>query len=203
MFKTQKNGLFLYYVSFSQLGKADTISHKFRRKSKVKEAISGETTNAHNMTHSSFSSPANVTYEEDYYLDNLRDRRDKELKKFALSVELLGSESLAELPLAEELSECRRSAPSLFADDMEVFHPPQSTSASPASEISLASWLEETTEHMHSDLMEVCNNETMALSSYKIWKDDCLLMVWLVSNKSGLELEGVNLEIAPAENFKV
>lgn len=186
------------------LGKADTISHKFRRKSKVKETISGETTSAHNMTRSSFSSPTNVTYEEDYYLDNLRDRRDKELKNFTLSAELLDSESLTELPLVEKLSNCRRSTPSLFADDnMEVFHPPQSTTASLANEISLASLLEETTEHMHSDLMEVCNNETMSLSSYKIWKDDCLLMVWLVSNKSGLELEGVNLEIAPAENFKI
>uniref|UniRef100_G1PEJ5 AP-4 complex subunit epsilon n=4 Tax=Myotis lucifugus TaxID=59463 RepID=G1PEJ5_MYOLU len=185
------------------LGKADTISHKFRRKSKVKEAISGEKTNAHNMTRSSFSSPTSVTYEEDYYLDNLRDRRDKELEKFALSAELLGSEALAEPPLVEKLSECRRPAPSLFADDMEVFPPPRSTSASLASESSLASLLEETTEHMHSDLTEVCNTETVSLSSYKIWKDDCLLMVWLVSNKSGSELEGVNLEIAPAENFKI
>ncbi|XP_036157293.1 AP-4 complex subunit epsilon-1 isoform X2 [Myotis myotis] len=185
------------------LGKADTISHKFRRKSKVKEAISGEKTSAHNMTRSSFSSPTNVTYEEDYYLDNLRDGRDKELEKFALSAELLGSESLAEPPLVEKLSECRRPAPSLFADDMEVFHPPRSTSASLASESSLASLLEETTDHMHSDLTEVCGTEAMSLSSYRIWKDDCLLMVWLVSNKSGSELEGVNLEIAPAENFKI
>lgn len=156
------------------------------------------------MTRSSFSSPTNVTYEEDYYLDNLQDRRDKELNNFTLSAELLDSESLTDLPLVEKLSNCRPSTPSLFADDnMEVFHPPQSTTASLANEISLASLLEETTEHMHSDLMEVCNNDTMSLSSYKIWKDDCLLMVWLVSNKSGLELEGVNLEIAPAENFKV
>ncbi|XP_036298027.1 AP-4 complex subunit epsilon-1 isoform X1 [Pipistrellus kuhlii] len=186
------------------LGKADTTSHKFRRKSKVKETKSGETAIAHNMTRSSFSSPTNVTYEEDYYLDNLRDRRDKELNDFTLSAELLDSESLTDLPLVEKLSNCRPSTPSLFADDnMEVFHPPQSTTASLANEISLASLLEETTEHMHSDLMEVCNNDTMSLSSYKIWKDDCLLMVWLVSNKSGLELEGVNLEIAPAENFKI
>ncbi|CAK6432240.1 unnamed protein product [Pipistrellus nathusii] len=186
------------------LGKADTTSHKFRRKSKVKETKSGETANAHNMTRSSFSSPTNVTYEEDYYLDNLQDRRDKELNNFTLSAELLDSESLTDLPLVEKLSNCRPSTPSLFADDnMEVFHPPHSTTASLANEISLASLLEETTEHMHSDLMEVCNNDTMSLSSYKIWKDDCLLMVWLVSNKSGLELEGVNLEIAPAENFKI
>nr|XP_030698739.1 AP-4 complex subunit epsilon-1 isoform X5 [Globicephala melas] len=187
------------------LGKADTLSHKFRRKSKVKETKSGQTTTAQNMTCSSFSSSSNVTYEEDYYLDHLQDRGDKEVKKFSLNSELLDSESLTELPLVEKISNCRLSTPSLFADNnMEVFHPPQSTAASVANEISLAaSLLEETTEHMHSDLMEVCNNETISVSSYKIWKDECLLMVWSVFNKSASELKSANLEIAPAENFKI
>ncbi|KAM9090436.1 AP-4 complex subunit epsilon-1 isoform 3-T4 [Megaptera novaeangliae] len=187
------------------LGKADTLSHKFRRKSKAKETKSGQTTTAQNMTRSSFSSSSNVTYEEDYYLDNLQDRGDKEVKKFSLNSELLDSESLTELPLVEKISNCRLSTPSLFADNnMEVFHPPQSTAASLANEISLASsLLEETTEHMHSDLMEVCNNETISVSSYKIWKDECLLMVWSVFNKSASELKSANLEIAPAENFKI
>ncbi|XP_054421405.1 AP-4 complex subunit epsilon-1 [Pteronotus mesoamericanus] len=186
------------------LGKADTISHKFRRKSKVKETKSGETSGVHNMTCSSFSSSSNVTYEEEYYLDNLQDREDKELKKLTLNSELLDSESLTELSLVEKLSDCGQSTPSLFADNnMEVFYPPQSTAASVANETSLASLLEETTEHMHSDLMEVCSNETISVSSYKIWNDDCLLIVWLVSSKSGLELKSTNLEIAPAENFKI
>lgn len=188
-----------------QLGKADTISHKFRRKSKIKETKSEETTTDQNIIRSSFSSSSNVTYEEDYCLDNLQDRGDKELKKFPLSSELLDSESLTELPLVEKISNCRLSTPSLFADNnMEVFHPPQATAASVANEISLASsLLEETSEHIHSDLMEVCSNETISVSSYKIWKDDCLLVVWSVLNKSGLELKSANLEIAPAENFKV
>lgn len=51
--------------------------------------------------------------------------------------------------------------------------------------------------------MEVCSNETLSVSSYKVWKDDCLLMVWSVFNKSGSELKSANLEIVPAENFKV
>ncbi|XP_061284758.1 AP-4 complex subunit epsilon-1 isoform X1 [Bos javanicus] len=187
------------------LGKADTISHKFRRKSKIKETKSEETTTDQNIVRSSFSSSSNVTYEEDYCLDNLQDRGDKELKKFSLSSELLDSESLTELPLVEKISNCRLSTPSLFADNnMEVFHPPQATPASVANEISLASsLLEETTEHIHSDLMEVCNNEAISVSSYKIWKDDCLLVVWSVFNKSGLELKSANLEMAPAENFKI
>ncbi|XP_047622313.1 AP-4 complex subunit epsilon-1 isoform X4 [Phacochoerus africanus] len=187
------------------LGKADAISHKFRRKSKVKETKSGETTSAQHTTHSSFSSSSNMNYEDDYYLDNLQDRGDKELNKFSLNSKLLDSEPLTELPLVEKLSNCRLSTPSLFADNnMEVFHPPQSTAASVANEISLASsLLEETTEHMHSDLMEVCNDETVSVSFYKIWQDDCLLLVWSVFNKSGLELKSANLEIAPAENFKI
>ncbi|XP_006746999.1 AP-4 complex subunit epsilon-1 [Leptonychotes weddellii] len=188
------------------LGKADTVSHKFRRKSKVKETKSGETTGAHNMTCSYFSSSSNATYEDDYYLDTLQDRGDKELNKLSLNSELLDSESLTELPSVEKLSNCKlSSSPSLFTDNsMEGFQPPQSTAPSVANETSLASsLLEETSEHMHSDLVEVCHNETISLSSYKIWKDDCLFMVWSVSSKSGLELESADLEIAPAENFKI
>ncbi|XP_007933369.1 AP-4 complex subunit epsilon-1 [Orycteropus afer afer] len=187
------------------LGKADTVSHKFRRKSKVKEIKSGEATSAHNMTCSSFSSLSNAAYEEDYYLDVLQNREDKELKKISLNSEYLDSESFTELHVVEKLSNCNLSAPSLFADNnLEIFHPSQSTTASVANEVSIAAaLLEEPTEHMHSDLMEICNNETISVTSYKIWKDDCLLMVWSVANKSGSELKSANLEIAPAENFKI
>ncbi|XP_029807673.1 AP-4 complex subunit epsilon-1 isoform X3 [Suricata suricatta] len=185
------------------LGKADTVSHKFRRKSKVKETKSGETTSTQNMPCSYFSSSSDVTYEDDYYLDTLQDRGDKELNKFSLSSELLDSESLTELPSAEKLSSCTESTPSLFTDNMEGLHTP-STVASVANEISLASsLLEETSEHMHSDLVEVCDNETISVSSYKIWKDDCLMVTWSVSSKSGLELKSANLEISPTENFKI
>ncbi|XP_023365871.1 AP-4 complex subunit epsilon-1 isoform X2 [Otolemur garnettii] len=191
--------------TISLLGKADTASHKFRKKSKVKETKSGETTSIHNITCSSFSSLSNVAYEGHYYLNTLQDRGDKEIKTNSLNSELLDSESLTELPLVEKLSNCSLSTPSLFDDNnMEIFHPPQSTAASVAKEISLASsLLEETTDYMHSNLIEVCNNETVSVSSYKIWKDDCLLMIWSVTNKSGLELKSAILEIFPTENFKI
>lgn len=196
---------FYIIVLLLQLGKADTVSHKFRRKSKVKETKSEETISAHNMSCPSFSSSSSAIC-EDYCLNTLQDREDKELSTFSLNSELLDSESLTELPLVEKLANCSLSTPkpSLFADNMEIFHPPQATAASVASEISLASsLLEDTTEHMYSDVVEVCNNETVSVSSYKIWKEDCLLIVWLVSNKSGSELKSANLEIAPAENFQV
>lgn len=186
------------------MGRADTVSHKFRRKSKVKETKSEEASSAHNVTCSSFSPLPNAMYEEDY-VTTLQDGGDKELEKLALGSELLASESLTELPLVEKLSDCSLSAPSLFADsDMEVFQPSPSTTASFAKEISLeASLLRETAECLHSDPTEICNNEIVSVSSSKIWKDDCLLMVWLVTNKSDSELKSANLEIFPAENFKV
>ncbi|XP_060031698.1 AP-4 complex subunit epsilon-1 [Erinaceus europaeus] len=191
--------------SINLLGKADTASHKFRRKSKAKETKSRETTSAQDMPCSSLGSSSSVTYEEDYYLDNLQGRVDTDLEKFSLNSELLDSDTLKEHPLVEELSNCSLSTPSLFADsNMEVFHPPESIAASIDNEPSLASsLLEEATEHMYSDLTEVCNNETISVSAYKIWKDDCLLIVWSVSSKSGVDLENANLEIVPAENFKI
>ncbi|XP_062061895.1 AP-4 complex subunit epsilon-1 [Lepus europaeus] len=186
------------------LGKADTVSHKFRRKSKVKESKSEETASAYNVTCSSFGSLPNVAYEEDY-LNTLQDRGDKELKKFSLSSELLDPESLTELPLVEKLSNCNLSTPSLFADNnMEIFHPSQCTTVLFAKEISLASsLLDETAESLNSDRMEICDNETISVSSHKICKDDCLLVVWLVTNKSSAELKSANLEIFPTENFKI
>ncbi|XP_049638092.1 AP-4 complex subunit epsilon-1 [Suncus etruscus] len=183
------------------LGKADTVSHKFRRKPKVKDSKSGETTSAQDLTYSS----AAVTYEEDYYLDALHGKGDKDLKRLSLSSELLDSASLTDLPLVEKLSDCRLSTPSLFADsNMEVFYTPESTAPMGAKEISLvSSLLEEMTEHTYSDLIEVCSNEIISVSSYKIWKDDCLLVVWTVFNKSDFELESANLEVTPIENFKI
>lgn len=157
------------------------------------------------MTCSSLGSLSSVTYEEDCCLDNLQARVDTDLKTFSLESELLDPDTVKEHPLAERLSSCRLTAPSLFADsNMDIFQPPPSTASSADGELSLASSvLEETTEHLHSDLTEICSNETMSVSSYKVWKDDCLLLVWSVSSKSGLELENARLEISPAENFKV
>nr|XP_045013286.1 AP-4 complex subunit epsilon-1 isoform X2 [Jaculus jaculus] len=186
------------------MGKADTMSHKFRRKSKVKEAKSGEASRAHSMACSSLSSQSRVAFEDDSYLNTLQGRRDTELKKFSTNSELLDSESLKELPSVKKLSDGSLSAPSLFADEnIEILHLPSSSVASAANDISLSSsLLEETTECMQSSLMKVYNNETVSVSSYKIWKDDCLLMIWSLTNKSGSELKSANLEIFPEENFK-
>lgn len=169
------------------------MSHKFRRKSKFRVAQSDKTPSAHDPAPSALSSVSAVARGDDDRLSALN-RGDTEL-----SAELLGSGSLSELPSVEKLSSASSPAPSLFADNnMEVFHPSSSSATSAA-----ASLLEETPERGHSSLMEVCSNDTVSVSSYKIWKDDCLLVVWAVSSKTDSEVTNAKLEIFPVENFKV
>lgn len=169
------------------------MSHKFRRKSKFKVAQSDKTPSAHNPASSALSSVSAVACGDDDHLSALT-RGDTEL-----SAGLLGSGSLSELPSVEKLSSVSSPAPSLFADNnMEVFHPSSSSATSAA-----ASLLEETPERGHSSLMEVCSNDTVSVSSYKIWKDDCLLVVWAVTSKTDSEVTNAKLEIFPVENFKV
>ncbi|XP_029418821.1 AP-4 complex subunit epsilon-1 isoform X2 [Nannospalax galili] len=181
------------------LGKADTVSHKFRRKSKVKETKSGETNSPHGTGCSSCNSVSNVARDGGDYLNTFQDRGDKEL-----SLELLDSGSLQGPPPVDKLSSCSLPAPSLFADDdMEIFHPSPSSAVSVVEELSLSSsLLEETTEYMHLSLGEVCSDEAISVSSYKIWKDDSLLVFWSVTSKTDSELKSANLEIFPVENFK-
>uniref|UniRef100_A0A8C8U988 AP-4 complex subunit epsilon n=1 Tax=Peromyscus maniculatus bairdii TaxID=230844 RepID=A0A8C8U988_PERMB len=163
------------------LGKADVVSHKFRRKSKFKVAQNDKTPSAHNPTSSTFSSVSDMAHGDDDCLNTL-DRGDTELSP--------------ELPSAGQLSSVSLPAPSLFADDnMEIFHPSSSSSA-PAVK-------EETPECGHSSLVEICSNDTVSVSSYKIWKDDCLLMIWSLTSKTDSELTNAKLEIFPMENFKI
>lgn len=171
------------------LGKADVVSHKFRRKSKFKVAQNDKTPSAHNPTSSTFSSVSDVAHGDDDCLNTL-DRGDTELSP--------------ELPSAGQLSSVSLPAPSLFADDnLEIFHPSSSSAAPAVKEIHLASLLEETPECGHSSLVEICSNDTVSVSSYKIWKDDCLLMIWSLTSKTDSELTNAKLEIFPMENFKI
>ncbi|XP_023579828.1 AP-4 complex subunit epsilon-1 [Octodon degus] len=193
------------------LGKADTVSHKFRRKSKAKEARSGDVASAQNLTCSSLSSLSSATYKGNDCLATVQGRASAEAKELPLGPELLDPECLPELPLVGKLSDGNLSVPPLFADsDMEVFHPPLSAvAAAPAAapgtaEITLAaSFLEDTAEDTCSGGVEVCGDETVTVSSYKLWQDDGFLMGWLVAAESGSELQSANLDIFPAENFKV
>ncbi|XP_028611978.1 AP-4 complex subunit epsilon-1 isoform X1 [Grammomys surdaster] len=183
--------------TISLLGKADVVSHKFRRKSKLKVAQSDKTPSAHTAPSSTLSPGSDMAGGDEDGLDAVDSGHGE------LSSELLGSQSLSELPSVENLSSVSLPAPSLFADNnMEVFHPPSSSTTSTVKEISLASLLEET-ECGHSDLTEICSNETVSVSSYKVWKDDCLLVIWSVTSKTDSEFTDAQLEIFSMENFKI
>lgn len=114
-------------------------------------------------------------------------------------------ELFIELFLVEKFLDCRLRILFLFVDNsMEVFYFFLFIVVSVVNEIYLVfSLLEGIFEYMYLDFMEVCSNEILLVFFYKVWKDDCLLMVWLVFNKSGSELKSVNLEIVFVENFKV
>lgn len=180
------------------LGKADVVSYKFRRKSKPKVAQSDKMPSAHAAPSSTLSPVSDVAGGGEDSL-SAADRGDGELGS-----ELLGSESVLELPSVENLSSVSLPVSSLFAgNDMEVFHPPSSSATSAVKEVSLAALLEETPECRRSALVEICSNETVAVSSYKVWKDECLLLVCSVTSKTDSEFTDAQLEIFPLENFKI
>ncbi|XP_031227653.1 AP-4 complex subunit epsilon-1 isoform X2 [Mastomys coucha] len=184
--------------TISLLGKADVVSHKFRRKAKLNVAQSDQTPSAHTTPCPALSPVSDVAGGDEDGLSAV-DRGDG-----GLTSELLGPESLSELPSVENLPGVGLPAPSLFADDsMEVFHPPSSSAASAVKESSLASLLEETPACRHSGLMEICSDETVSVSSYKVWKEDCLLVIWSVTSKPGSQFTDAQLEISSVENFKI
>lgn len=172
------------------LGKADVVSHKFRRKSKLKVAQSDKTPSAPTAPCSALSLGSDVAGGDEDGLSAV-DRGDGEL-----SSELLRSESLSGPPSAEKLESVSLPVPSLFADNnMEVFNPPSSSATSTVKE--------ETPECRHSGLVEICSNEAVSVSSYKVWRDDCLLVIWAVTSKTDSEFTDAQLEIFPVENFKI
>ncbi|KAM5235538.1 AP-4 complex subunit epsilon-1 [Ctenodactylus gundi] len=188
------------------LGKADSAQcPKFRRKSKVKGARGGEATGAERAAGAPSSPPAGVAGTELGHVDTLPDRGDVELKGLAVGTELLGSEALTDLALAEKLSRCSLSTPSLFVDgDMEVFHPPASAAASVPQEASLAAaLLAETTELVLSGWTEACMDGAVSVSSRKLWQDDGLLVICSVAGRSSSELKSASVDICPAETFQV
>ncbi|EDL28170.1 mCG133987 [Mus musculus] len=172
------------------LGKADVVSHKFRRKSKLKVAQSDKTPSAPTAPCSALSLGSDVAGGDEDGLSAV-DRGDGEL-----SSELFRSESLSGPPSAEKLESVSLPVPSLFADNnMEVFNPPSSSATSTVKE--------ETPECRHSGLVEICSNEAVSVSSYKVWRDDCLLVIWAVTSKTDSEFTDAQLEIFPVENFKI
>nr|XP_034987319.1 AP-4 complex subunit epsilon-1 isoform X1 [Zootoca vivipara] len=197
--------------SISLMGKRDSTAQKLRRKSKTsKTKNSEESPSIESVADPSLCPfPDVISRNKDLFQNNGQLR----LRKSSLSsagtseskVVLDRSHSLPEAELNEKLLGHRLSLSSLFADgNMEVFQPSPSAQATAPQQLSLMPYLpEEAAKHPHSEILELCDNETLVLSFCKIWKDDSLLLFIFLANKSTCVLKAVNLEFEDAEHFKI
>ncbi|XP_074956470.1 AP-4 complex subunit epsilon-1 isoform X3 [Phalacrocorax aristotelis] len=195
----------------SLMGKADTSTQKFKRKSKINETQNiEEASDFQNAAASDFGPlldtvPINMEDCE----GNLHTR----LRKASLCSSDIVEDNLAfETPQAlkksgldQRLSDSRLSQSSLFADsNIEIFQPPPSAQCESASKTPLVPSLPEELEELtHSEVVELCQNDALALYLCKVWTDDSLLLTVFVSNKTISALSAVNLVFEEAEHFQI
>ncbi|XP_075753354.1 AP-4 complex subunit epsilon-1 isoform X3 [Pelodiscus sinensis] len=195
----------------SLMGKADTMTQKFKRKSKINETHTREEASSiQNFATLPFSPFPDITPNDK---ENFQGNEHLELRKVSLnssevleaSVSLDRSQSLTEAGLDEKLSDYRLSTSSLFADsNIEVLQPSQSAPKTVANKVSLSLCLpEELADHPHSEIVELCSSDVLTVYSCKVWTDDCSLLVLFVANKSPSPLKTVNLVFESTEHFKI
>ncbi|XP_074989192.1 AP-4 complex subunit epsilon-1 isoform X2 [Caretta caretta] len=197
--------------TISLMGKADTTTQKFKKKSKISETQnSKETSSFQNIATLPFS-PLLGTAPNNK--ENFQGNEHLGLRKVSLSssevleasVSFDTSQSLTEAGLDETLSNCRLSTSSLFADsNIEVFQPSQSVPDIVANKAPLNLCLpDELADHPHSEIVELCSSDILTMYSCKVWTDDCLLLILFVANKSTSPLKTVTLVFENAEHFKI
>ncbi|XP_074863416.1 AP-4 complex subunit epsilon-1 isoform X2 [Carettochelys insculpta] len=195
----------------SLMGKADTTTQKFKRKSKVNETQnSEEASSIQNIATLPFSPLPDVMPNNK---ENFQGNEHLELRKVSLSsskvleasVSFDSSQSLTEADLDEKLSDYRPSTSSLFADsNIEVFQPSQCVPELVTKKVSLSPCLPgELANHPHSEIIGLCSSDILTVYSCKVWTDDCLLLVLFVGNKSTSPVKTVNLMFESSEHFKI
>ncbi|XP_053933452.1 AP-4 complex subunit epsilon-1 isoform X2 [Cuculus canorus] len=159
----------------SLMGRADTTTQKFKRKSKINETQNSEETS---------------DFQKDIPEDNLAFETP---------------ESLKQPELDDRLSDSRPSQITLFADSsIEIFQPsPSGQCASAEKTLLVPSLPEELEELTHSELVELCQSDAFALYLCKVWTDDSLLLTLFVSNKTTSALDAVNLVFEESEHFQI
>lgn len=190
------------------MGKADTATQKFKRKSKVAETqhLSEETSDFQNSAASDFGPlldtvPINVEDSE----GRLRKASPSSSDIVEDNLAFETPQSLRKSVLDDRISADRLSQSSLFADsDIEIFKPPSSAQCESASETPLVPSLPEELEELpHSEVVRLCQNDALALHLCKVWTDDSLLLIVFVSNKTTSALHAVNLVFEETEHFQV
>lgn len=202
----------LFFLLFPfQMGKADTATQKFKRKSKINETQSSEEASDFQNSAASDFGPllGTVPINMEDCEENIRTR----LRKASLCSSDIVEDNLAfETPqslkksgLDDRLPDSRLSESSLFADsNIEIFQPSRNAQCESASKTPLVPCLSEELEELtHSEVVELCQSDALALYLCKVWTDDSLLLIVFVSNKTTSALNAVNLVFEEAEHFQV
>ncbi|XP_051484452.1 AP-4 complex subunit epsilon-1 [Apus apus] len=195
----------------SLMGKADTATQKFKRKSKMNEMQNIEET-------SDFQNCAALDFGPllDTIPNNMEDCEENTqimLRKASLCSSDIVEENFAfDMPqfeknyrLDDRLSDHRLSQSSLFASsNIEIFQPSPSAQCESASKAPLVPCLpEELEEFTHSEVVELCQNDALALYLCKVWTNDSLLLTVFVSNKTTSAFNAVSLVFEEAEDFQI
>ncbi|XP_030313260.1 AP-4 complex subunit epsilon-1 [Calypte anna] len=195
----------------SLMGKSDTATQKFKRKSKINETQNSEEI-------SDFQSSAALDFDPllgtaPLNVEDCEENLHTMLRKASLSSSDLVEDTLAfETPQSEKkcglddrLPDSRLSQSSLFTDgNIEILQPSPSAQCEGASKTPLVPALPEELElHTHSEVMELCQNDALVLHLCKVWTNDSLLLIVFVSNKTTSALNAVNLVFEEAEHFQI
>ncbi|XP_057253422.1 AP-4 complex subunit epsilon-1 isoform X2 [Pezoporus wallicus] len=195
----------------SLMGKAETATQKFKRRLKINEIQHGE--EASDFQNSAASDFGPLLDTGPINMEDSEGSLHTRLRKASLSSSDIVEDNLAfEMPqslrksgLDERLSDNRLSQSSLFADsNIEIFQPSPSAQCESASKTPLIPSLPEELEELtHSEVVELCQSDALALYLCKVWTDDSLLLIVFVSNKTTAVLNAVNLVFEEAEHFQI
>uniref|UniRef100_A0A6J0TDY9 AP-4 complex subunit epsilon-1 isoform X1 n=3 Tax=Pogona vitticeps TaxID=103695 RepID=A0A6J0TDY9_9SAUR len=194
--------------SVNLMGKGDPSTQKFTRRSKIHEGKTSEESSGRESP----ASPPATCHDPFHGKQELRQSHGRGRKAslgFPEASEskavLDRSHSLPEAGPNERLLSHKLSPCALFADGEMDFspRPPGAQAAArrlPSLRPSLA---EEAAKHPHSEIVELCGNETLVLYFCKVWKEDGLLVFLFLVNQSTSLLKEVTLEFEHADRLKI
>lgn len=191
------------------MGKADSAAQKFTRKSKMNEALPNESSPPMESTPTTSLFQEELTGKKDLFVNNghLKFRKaslhSPEMPESKTMLDR--SHSLPEGGLNEKTLDHQFSPSSSFTHDhVDIFHPSPSSPAPVQKQLSPTPRLpEEAAQHPHSDISELCGNESLLVYFSKVWKEDNLLIFLFLASKSPSILKDVSLEFQHSEHFKV
>ncbi|XP_021153561.2 AP-4 complex subunit epsilon-1 isoform X2 [Columba livia] len=198
-------------AAVSLMGKMDTATQKFKRKSKITEAQNSEEVsdfrNSAALDFGPLLDTVPVSVED--YERNIHTRlREASQCSSGIVEDNLGSETPQSLKASgpdDRLSDSRPSQSSLFADsNIDIFQPSPGARCEGAGQARLGPSLPAELEALaRSAVLALAQSDALALYSCKLWTDDSLLLAVFLSNKTTSALRAVNLVFEEAEHFQI